>query len=56
MLGGRPTPLPVAERFERGFMRIGYAPQAPSDRASWQPVAGSEPLLPVSLCACDSTR
>jgi len=36
MLGGRPTPLPVAERFERGFMRIGYAPQVPSDRAYWQ--------------------
>jgi hypothetical protein len=36
MLGGRPTPLPVAGRFERRFMRIGYAPQAPSDRAYWQ--------------------
>jgi hypothetical protein len=36
MLGGRPTPLPVAGRFERGFMHIGYAPQAPSDRAYWQ--------------------
>jgi hypothetical protein len=29
MLGGRPTPLPVAGRFERGIMHIGYAPQAP---------------------------
>jgi hypothetical protein len=32
------------------FMRIGYATAGPSDRASWQPIPGSEPLmLPLTL-------
>ena len=36
MLGGASDAATVAGRFKRGFMRIGYAPQAPSDRAYWQ--------------------